>query len=70
VEPDRALAASHLIVYVADTDATVAFWCKGLGGVRLHTIEPLDVRADNARKPMRTAGIDGLSTTPTESASR
>src|SRR5262245_46774717 len=91
---DRSLTASHLIVYVADTDASIAFWCKGLGGVleqdealdapaldaifgrkgvrirdtfiriggvRLHTIEPLDVRAESARKPMRAAGIDGLS---------
>src|SRR5262245_65087376 len=88
------MQASHLIVYVADTDATIAFWCKGMGGVleqdeelaapaldaifgrkgvrirdtfiriggvRLHTIEPLDVRATGVRKPMRTAGIDGLS---------
>jgi catechol 2,3-dioxygenase-like lactoylglutathione lyase family enzyme len=88
------LTASHLIVYVADTDASIAFWCKGMGGaleqdgeleapaldamfgrkgvriresfiriggVRLHTIESLDVRATPARKPMRTAGIDGLS---------
>ncbi|TMA35404.1 MAG: hypothetical protein E6J87_03890 [Deltaproteobacteria bacterium] len=121
------MQASHLIVYVADTDATIAFWCKGMGGVleqdeelaapaldaifgrkgvrirdtfiriggvRLHTIEPLDVRAQVSRspqgreaaaqrgaaersvgsregvkasedhrvgKPMRTAGIDGLS---------
>ena len=23
---------SHLIVHVADTDATIDFWCKGLGG--------------------------------------
>ena len=105
---ERALTASHLIVYVADTDASIAFWCKGMGGVleqdgeleapaldamfgrkgvrirdtfiriggvRLHTIEPLDVRAEpqvsrsepkasedhRGRKPMRTAGIDGLS---------
>jgi len=94
------MQASHLIVYVADTDATIAFWCKGMGGVleqdeelaapaldaifgrkgvrirdtfiriggvRLHTIEPLDgVKASEGhrvgvRKPMRTAGIDGLS---------
>jgi catechol 2,3-dioxygenase-like lactoylglutathione lyase family enzyme len=88
------LAASHLIVYVADTDASIAFWCKGMGGVleqdgelgapaldamfgrkgvrirdtfiriggvRLHTIEPLDVRSEAAPKAMRTAGIDGLS---------
>jgi len=90
----ESLAASHLIVYVADTDASIAFWCKAMGGVleqdgeleapaldammgrkgvrirdtfiriggvRLHTIEPLDVRAGGPRKPMRSAGIDGLS---------
>jgi hypothetical protein len=27
------LQSSHLIVYVADTDASIAFWCKGMGGV-------------------------------------
>jgi catechol 2,3-dioxygenase-like lactoylglutathione lyase family enzyme len=92
--PGPELRASHLIVYVADTDTSIAFWCKGMGGVleqdgelaapaldamfgrkgvrireafvriggvRLHTIEPLDVRADSKRKAMRTAGIDGLS---------
>jgi len=91
---EGALSASHLIVYVADTDASIAFWCKGMGGVleqdgeleapaldamfgrqgvrirdtfiaigglRLHTIEPLDVPSSGARKPMRTAGIDGVS---------
>ena len=26
------LTASHLILHVADTDATIDFWCKGLGG--------------------------------------
>ena len=90
----RALSASHLIVHVVDTDATLAFWCKGLGaelekdeelaapaldaiygrsgvrirdtfirigGVRLHTIEPLDVRATHAARPPRTPGIGGLS---------
>ena len=91
---DPALTASHLIVYVADTEASIAFWCKGMGGVlehdeeldapaldaifgrkgvrirdtfiriggvRLHTIQPLDVRAHAPRKPMRAAGIDGVS---------
>jgi catechol 2,3-dioxygenase-like lactoylglutathione lyase family enzyme len=127
---ESALAASHLIVYVANTDASIAFWCRGMGGVleqdgeleapaldamfgrkgvrirdtfiriggvRLHTIEPLDVRdaqvsrssqgreaaaqrgeaersvgpregsqaseghRAGARKPARSAGIDGLS---------
>ncbi len=28
----EALTTSHLIVYVTDTDATLDFWCKGLGG--------------------------------------
>ena len=88
------MQASHLIVYVADTDATIAFWCKGMGGVleqdeelaapaldaifgrkgvrirdtfiriggvRLHTIEPLDVRASGARRKPRSGGIEGLS---------
>jgi catechol 2,3-dioxygenase-like lactoylglutathione lyase family enzyme len=27
------LETSHLIVHVADTDATIDFWCRGLGGV-------------------------------------
>ncbi len=27
-----ALRASHLILHVADTDATIDFWCKALGG--------------------------------------
>jgi len=26
------LIASHLILHVADTDATINFWCNGLGG--------------------------------------
>lgn len=26
------LTTSHLIVHVVDTDATLDFWCKGLGG--------------------------------------
>ena len=26
-----AMTTSHLIVHVADTDATIDFWCKGLG---------------------------------------
>ena len=29
---DAKLETSHLIVHVADTDATIDFWCKGLGG--------------------------------------
>jgi catechol 2,3-dioxygenase-like lactoylglutathione lyase family enzyme len=89
-----ALAASHLIVYVADTDAAIAFWVKGMGGVleqdeelaapaldaifgrkgvrirdtfirvggvRLHTIEPLDVRPPSVRRTPRSGGIEGLS---------
>ncbi len=27
------LETSHLILHCADTDATIDFWCKGLGGV-------------------------------------
>lgn len=27
-----ALVTSHLILHCADTDATIDFWCKGLGG--------------------------------------
>lgn len=78
---------SHLIVHVADTDATIDFWCTGLGGqlesdeemgapaldaifgrpgvrirdtfirvagVRLHTIETLDVPRT---REVSTAGI-------------
>ena len=30
---EGALDTSHLIVHVADTDATIDFWCRGLGGV-------------------------------------
>jgi catechol 2,3-dioxygenase-like lactoylglutathione lyase family enzyme len=90
----RVLGASHLIVYVADTDATIAFWCKGLGarleqdeelaapaldalfgrvgvrirdtfiaigGLRLHTIQPLDVPSDHPPRAPRAPGISGLS---------
>jgi catechol 2,3-dioxygenase-like lactoylglutathione lyase family enzyme len=28
-----ALVTSHLILHCGDTDATIDFWCKGLGGV-------------------------------------
>jgi catechol 2,3-dioxygenase-like lactoylglutathione lyase family enzyme len=86
---------SHLIVHVADTDATIDFWCKGLGGVlesdeelsapaldamfgregvrirdtfirvggvRLHTIETLDVA--RTRPPAVNSmplGLNGIS---------
>ena len=28
----RSLVTSHLILHCSDTDATIDFWCKGLGG--------------------------------------
>ena len=90
-----ALETSHLFMHVADTEATVAFWCEGLGGkleqdeeleaealdamfgregvrirdtfirvggIRLHTIETLDVRrergpAGEERYPLGLSGI-------------
>ncbi|HPG25994.1 MAG: VOC family protein [Spirochaetaceae bacterium] len=90
------LETSHLILHVADTDATIDFWCRSLGGVlesdeeleapaldaifgrsgvrirdtfiaiaglRLHTIETLDVPRTRAslapfEKPI---GLSGLS---------
>ena len=90
------LVTSHLILHCADTDATIDFWCKGLGGeleqdeemaspaldaifgrsgvlirdtfiriggVRIHTIETLDVKRTRAdlgafEKPL---GLSGLS---------
>ncbi len=91
------LPLSHLIVRVIDTDATIAFWVKGLGadlesdeelaapaldamfkrkgvrirdtfirycGVRLHTIETLDVKRDapvDRVNPQTSLGIGGLS---------
>jgi len=90
------LEASHLILHVADTDATIDFWCRGLGGVieqdeelaspaldaifgregvrirdtfirigglRLHTIETLDVRRTRPqRSPLeRPLGLTGMS---------
>jgi len=33
VTAEAPLSTSHLIVYVADTDASIAFWCRGMGGV-------------------------------------
>lgn len=77
MQANDALSASHLFMHVADTNATIEFWCSGLGGelesdeeleaaaldamfgrlgvrirdtfirvggIRLHTIETLDVR--------------------------
>ena len=87
---------SHLIVHVADTDATIDFWCRGLGGVlesdeelsapaldaifgragvrirdtfirvggvRLHTIETLDVPRTRVAPPARSIplGLGGIS---------
>ena len=89
------LTTSHLILHCANTDATIEFWCRGLGGVveqdeemespaldaifgrsgvrirdtfirigglRIHTIETLDVRrtrVPNAPfdKPLGLSGI-------------
>ena len=88
------LVTSHLIVHVADTEATLDFWCRGLGatlesdevlaspaldamfgrsgvrirdtflrigGVRLHTIETLDVprhyTPPDERIPLGLGGI-------------
>lgn len=87
---------SHLILHVGDTDATIDFWCAGLGaelesdeeleapaldaifgregvrirdtffriaGVRIHTIETLDV--ERSRAPLapfeKPLGLSGLS---------
>ena len=90
------LETSHLILHCGDTDASIDFWCKGLGGVveqdeelsspaldaifgregvrirdtfiriggiRIHTIETLDVERTRAafapfEKPL---GLSGLS---------
>jgi catechol 2,3-dioxygenase-like lactoylglutathione lyase family enzyme len=41
------LSTSHLIVYVADTDASIAFYCAGLGGV-VHKDEELAAPALDA----------------------
>jgi len=30
---EAGLVTSHLILHCADTDATIDFWCRGLGGV-------------------------------------
>ena len=90
------LEMSHLIVRVVDTEATLAFWVKGLGaalesdeeleapaldaifgrtgvkirdtfirysGIRLHTIEMLDVPRERpavAVDPQSSLGIGGL----------
>ncbi len=89
------LTPSHLIVHVANTDATIDFWCVGLGGelesdeeleapaldaifgrsgvrirdtfiriggVRLHTIETLDVpRKREKSEDRHPLGLGGLS---------
>jgi len=94
--PDSmALPLSHLIVRVADTDASIDFWVRKLGGelvtdeelaapaldamfgregvrirdtfidfsgIRLHTIEPLDVkRVPASENDPQAAGLGGLS---------
>ncbi|MEM7411270.1 MAG: VOC family protein [Myxococcota bacterium] len=41
------LVVSHLIVHVADTDATLDFWCKGLGA-ELESDEELEAPALDA----------------------
>jgi catechol 2,3-dioxygenase-like lactoylglutathione lyase family enzyme len=96
IEAMNELEASHLIVHVADTEATLDFWCAGLGGIveqdeelsspaldaifgregvrirdtfirigglRLHTIETLDVpRTREIRPPFeRPLGLTGMS---------
>jgi len=95
-EERGSLATSHLIVHVADTEATIDFWCRGLGGeiesdeeleapaldaifgrkgvrirdtfiriggIRLHTIETLDVprRYDPPAPGERPVGLSGVS---------
>jgi catechol 2,3-dioxygenase-like lactoylglutathione lyase family enzyme len=92
----KELETSHLILHVEDTDATIEFWCEGLGGIveqdeelaspaldaifgregvrirdtfiaiaglRLHTIETLDVRRE--RRPLapfeKPLGLTGVS---------
>jgi catechol 2,3-dioxygenase-like lactoylglutathione lyase family enzyme len=90
------LVTSHLILHCADTDATIDFWCNGLGGeleqdeelaspaldaifgrsgvrirdtfirvggIRIHTIETLDVRRSRvATAPFeKPLGLSGLS---------
>ena len=44
---DAELTTSHLIVHVVDTDATINFWCKGLGG-ELESDEELEAPALDA----------------------
>jgi len=46
-EDDVVLESSHLIVHVADTDATIDFWCGQLGGV-LESDEELEAPALDA----------------------
>ncbi len=96
MESSNALTTSHLFMHVADTGATIDFWCKGLGGelesdeeleaaaldamfgrqgvrirdtfirvggIRLHTIETLDVRREPAPPPEQKypLGLGGIS---------
>ena len=41
------LTTSHLFMHVVDTDATIAFWCAGLGG-ELESDEELEAEALDA----------------------
>ena len=45
--PQPSLIVSHLIVHVADTDATLDFWCRGLGA-ELESDEELEAPALDA----------------------
>lgn len=95
MQANEPLSTSHLFMHVADTNATIEFWCNGLGGelesdeeleaaaldamfgrpgvrirdtfirvggIRLHTIETLDVRREHGppaedRYPLGLGGI-------------
>ena len=53
---EGALDTSHLIVHVADTDATIDFWCRGLGGV-LELDEKRQRVPPSERYPVGLGGI-------------
>jgi catechol 2,3-dioxygenase-like lactoylglutathione lyase family enzyme len=61
LEQDGELEAPALDAMFGRTGVRIRDTFIAIGGVRLHTIEPLDVPASDVRKPMRSAGIDGLS---------
>ena len=96
MEATAALETSHLFMHVADTEATITFWCEGLGGtleqdeeleaaaldamfgregvrirdtfirvggIRLHTIETLDVKREHDAAPAEryALGLSGIS---------